>query len=240
MLTSGGRAIFAGESALRARIGAEPKIPDRRSRKRVKAGAGSHLRQRSLAGLLAVLATTLLASAGCTTAFHSKSSPAVPISALVPGEYELVVRAREGTRKWSSAAGRLWLLPAPADWSEAKRVGRTDVDFAKVGAPIFPSDGPDPRSDDPAAPGVVVLLSRGHEHHPPDTPVLVIGTASNTRASRAKTPEGLEIIQVSFDGAGIGLWVERVFADGFGGHWEEWGIFVDGRGDFRATRRSAR
>lgn len=95
-------------------------------------------------------------------------------------------------------------------------------------------DVPLPTSEDLEAPGVLVKSVNFEEGYPDGTPVLLISTSGNRNPVVGEGPDGLQLLNVSFDGAGIGLWVHRVTATGFIGRWSEWGIVRDGRGVFCA------
>ena len=56
---------------------------------------------------------------------------------------------------------------------------------------------PTPRSDDPAALGVVDFLSGESEQNAPDAPLPVIRAASNPWSIKSGHADGLEIIRVS-------------------------------------------
>lgn len=94
-----------------------------------------------------------------------------------------------------------------------------------------------PGSRDPIYPGVLVKVSElGEEGYPPLTPVLKIGTVSQTRNPVIASDEKGENIELATDGMGIGMWVTWADESGFGGVWQEYGIVYDGRGTFCATR----
>jgi hypothetical protein len=84
-----------------------------------------------------------------------------------------------------------------------------------------------PESRDPIFPGVLALVIDWHEARKGQI-VLVIGTLSNRR-----TTEGM------LDGAGIGLFIEKLDSDSFAGSWGPWGLLMGGSGHFCATRISS-
>jgi len=180
------------------------------------------------------LAAFALVAAGCASLCLEPGKPNATVGDLLPGEYRLLLTATEGSRGGRQVRGRLWLVRDEHHWSETKLYGHVQLDFAAVAAPMDFGEGPDPKSEDPRNPGVLVLVDSSEK-----IPVLAVGTVSNKNPVIGRTPDGSEeIIEGSADGAGIGLWVHRISNRGFVGRWAEWGIVVDGRGTFCATRVS--
>jgi hypothetical protein len=129
--------------------------------------------------------------------------------------------------------GRLYLRrTAEVHWGDTDLVGRVDLDFSAVGAPVDPGQGPDPMSEDPEEPGVLVE-DYSLDKYPEGTPALLIGTVSQ-KNPYGTSPEGYETIRLSTDGGGIGLFVHSITSAGFTGRWSEWGLVYDGRGVFCA------
>lgn len=189
-----------------------------------------------------ILCVALLGLVGwsCVATICPKPArPAANAAFLRPGQYDLLLRATEGTRAGVLARGTLWLRPTSSDNrdpSENPLYGWLKIDLRSVGAPVFAGEGPDPASTDPNAPGVLVHIVNWDNDYPPHTPVLTVGTTSNSNQVVRRESDGTEVVMISFDGSGIGLWVHEIQGDRFSGKWEEWGIVVDGRGVFCATR----
>ena len=186
-----------------------------------------------------VLVFVLVEAAACASVCTVPRSATASVGDLVPGEYRLLLTATDGSRLGRQARGKLWLHFAPNHWSETKLYGRVAIDLAAVGAPVVRGVGPDPNSDDPQAPGVLVDALRHDNHTPREVPVLTIGTDSNANPIKRR-PDGTEVITMTLDGPGVALWVYRASAEGFVGRWSEWGLVVDGSGVFCAVRASTK
>lgn len=156
---------------------------------------------------------------------------------ITPGEYVITFVATKGDRSGSAVGGRMWLRPtSPRDKSprtgesapaneDRKKVplyGAVDVNLSLVDAPMGAGDGiaPQPMSRDPIYPGVLVHVVDFY-NAPKGQIALTIGTLSNHRTDKAYT-----------DGAGIGLFVEKLDDDAFAGSWRPWGILIGGSGHF--------
>lgn len=188
-----------------------------------------------LQGALVILTAVVLSS--CTSLTCPRPArPAADAGDLRPGLYELALHATEGSRSGAVARGQLWLRRTTSqDRPEVPFYGWAKIDFTAVGAPVIPGDGPSPASTDPASPGVLVHVIDWKKQYPPGTPVLTVGTNSNYNPVVSGGPDGVEVIKMSTDGSGIGLWVHEAREGSFTGRWEEWGIVQDGRGFFCAT-----
>jgi hypothetical protein len=165
---------------------------------------------------------------------------AVDQAAVAPGTYQLVLVATKGNRKRARASGLLTLRQSPADerprptgelpvgweWDPKELIGRLDIDLTQVAAPMC-GDAPDPRSNDPVYPGVLVKTIDWGDRYPKKTPVMVVGTLANRR-------DGTQ----AFDGCGIGLFVTHADSSGIFGKWDRWGIVRNGSGYFCAYRAS--
>ena len=186
-----------------------------------------------------ILCVALLGLVGWSCVATTCPEPSRPKAnvSLQPGQYDLVLRATEGSRAGVLVRGTLWLRQTDSvnrDPLENPLYGWLRIDLSAVGAPVLAGEGPDPASTDPNAPGVLVHLV-DWDNYPPHTPILSVGTDSNS-IRRHHKDDGTEVIVVSTDGAGIGLWVHEAQGDRLFGRWREWGIVADGRGVFCATR----
>lgn len=181
---------------------------------------------------LLVLAST----AGCSSVCPRAPRPVANVSDLSEGRYSLTLVATRGSKRGSSVRGQLTLsrLPHP-HWGGSDLYGFTDLDFSAVGAPVLGGeDIPPPGSEDPDAPGVLVQAVDFERQYPPGTPVLLIGTVGNLNPVAGRAPNEGEVVVLTTDGSGIGLWVHEVSENGFVGRWSEWGIVRDGGGRFCA------
>lgn len=135
-------------------------------------------------------------------------------------EYRLVMVRGDATSRPAWVAGRLSLEPRPADlrrvreWT-APLQGTTDIDMARVGA--YQAGALD--SDDPRAPGVLVLRLDGAE----PTLLLRLGAAAN------RTDE------TAFDAAFTVLTVRAIDDGGFSGSWRSGSYGDELRGYFCAV-----
>jgi len=163
---------------------------------------------------------------------------------LAPGDYQLSMVATHGSRRSSTAQGRLTLRPTsnsdrsprtgqsvegPPDIRSAPLYGWTDVDLKEVAAPICPEGSAPPASSrDPVFTGVLVLKLEPEvklESRVPyrqEAPILVTGTGTNIRDGKPR-----------LDGCGIGLFVQHRGLRCLRGEWTAWGLEADGRGTFR-------
>ena len=148
------------------------------------------------------------------------ASDALPSGA---SEYRLVLVRGDADGRPAWASGRLSLEPrAPEyrqvrDWT-APLQGTTDVDVARVGA----HDTGALDSEDPQAPGVLVLQSAGT-----DPMILLRLGASANRTD-----------QTAFDGAFTVLTVRMVDDDGFAGSWRSGSFGNEVQGYFCASAAS--
>lgn len=170
-----------------------------------------------------------LRAAPCTSSANTRPLPRR--MALRAGVYQITLAATRGPRSGEQAVGTLWLVrtsgsdssprfhtrPTRYDSLETPLYGALDLDFAKIGATVFPTDTmvPRPSSRDPVRPGVLVMMQNWQHPQLPHVPMLLVGSFTNIRDE----PDGL----VSFDGPGIVLVVRRVMGVAFTGTWEEAG-----------------
>jgi len=174
------------------------------------------------AGTAAVLGQSLVCA-------PSDDSLRTPDSArLTPGVYTLVVVATNGPLARSRARGTLTLRATSPD-DRSPRTGKGPArnerrggmplwgwfngDLRAVGAPLpDPTDStvPQPDSDDPIYPGVLVLVQNWHEPSPLHQNMLWISTGENFRAERD---------WAMADGPGVVLNVRVLNTDGFAGTW---------------------
>ncbi len=195
------------------------------------------------------VAACLLVLACRATVCPAPGGPPAVAPHLSPGTYQLTLHADSGSRTGATAIGVLQLVASTPDdqspitgqkpWLEWEAwhplYGWLEMDLASVGAPVFAEDWKvPPTSRDPITPGVLVDVDVRSEGYPVGTPVLLVGTAGQTRNPATKLPDGSEVVTVAYDGAGIGLWVHRANSAGFAGVWREWGIVANGRGTFCA------
>lgn len=186
-----------------------------------------------LAGIVLILSVDEPGRPGGRTAADHASS-----ESFTPGKYRLILIAGRGSRVGARASGTLTLLPAsgadrsptepnePASTDTAgyPMYGATDLDFTRVGAPLM-SDGffPAPRSLDPLRPGVLVRVDAARGRVDSPSIELLIGTRDNLRDNRGF---------VMTDGAGIVLSVRRIVRERVFGEWRNYGMVVDGSGEF--------
>lgn len=177
-----------------------------------------------------------LSCIACSLVCPRVPEAAATVRDLAPGTYELTMAARSGSRRGFQVSGRLTLIQLDQPhWGGSLFYGFTDIDLDVVGAPVLPdSEVPLPTSKDPDAPGVLVESVSFEEGYPDGTPVLLISTSGNRNPVVGEGPDGAQLLNVGFDGAGIGLWVHRITTTGFVGRWSEWGIVRDARGVFCA------
>jgi hypothetical protein len=171
--------------------------------------------------------------------------------ALQPGAYALSMTASEGSRKGGVVGGELVLVAAtlndkssrtgerakdPGGWARPQFYGWTTIDFRGVGAPVCADPpNPSPSSRDPVYPGVLVISVPYGPKGPfsgygPKSPIsgkdvvptLLIGTVTNLRTG-----------QNISDGCGIAMYVLAWDGQCHAGKWSEWGLRVNGRGEFR-------
>jgi hypothetical protein len=194
--------------------------------------------------LPSVLALLAASPAPAQQAAHPSCEPAPPHrqradTVLASGDYTLTLVTTRGLKAGSQATGSLWLnrtspsdrspktgrRPAPSNQNGVPLYGAADLDFERVGAPVFRDDAlvPLPESRDPVRPGVVVLVQNWQSDTLPRGLVLVIGSLTNRRDD-----EGW------LDGPGIGLWVRSTRDHDFFGTWSEFGIIRGGEGHFCA------
>lgn len=181
------------------------------------------------------------APANCEPVTESRQS--FEGASITAGEYNITFVAVKGRKSGSTASGRMWLQPtSPTDKSPrtgqspapneniqgVPLYGWTDVNLSAVAAPMgSASEIINPESRDPIFPGVLVLVIDWDEARKGQI-ALVIGTLSNRR-----TTEGM------LDGAGIGLFIEKLDSDAFAGSWGPWGLLMGGSGHFCARRISS-
>ena len=187
-----------------------------------------------------LLATSAAAQGTASTACSgTPASTQRPATTLSVGNYELTLVTTSGLKAGSAATGSLWLArtslsdSSPVTGRRPARSGRrgvpyygaVELDFERLGAPVFRNDTlvPPPESRDPVRPGVVVLVQNWQTDTLPRTLVLVIGSLTNRRDE-----EGWA------DGPGIGLWVRATKDRDFSGTWSEFGIIRGGQGHFCA------
>jgi hypothetical protein len=177
--------------------------------------------------LALVLAAACLVSS-CTSS-RRLSREELPL----PGKYSIVMEAIEGSRKGGSTSGVLYLRRATrqdrspttgelvADLGSVPELwGYATIHLGDVGAPVCEDSVP-PSSSDPTRPGVVLLgPTAGREY-----PVLLVSTSQNYRDGIMRT-----------DGCGIGLALESWSRSSASGSWREWGIALNGRGNFKIER----
>jgi hypothetical protein len=185
--------------------------------------------------LISLLALAACAARADTCEQVRSVAASFDIALLKPGTYRLVLVATSGREQGASAEGELNLRPTSSsdrsprtgqlaqdrNLAEAPLYGWSDLDFVAVGASARKASA---SSRDPVFPGVLVRLISWQEGYPPNTPVLLVSTASNRRDEVLMT-----------DGAGIGLWVRRLSDGSFAGEWSRWGIAISGSGYFCAT-----
>lgn len=144
------------------------------------------------------------------------------------GEYTIEVVAMSGEAAGSSAEGRLWLRPNPPDLRSIRSAGggeRTDAAAPLYGWTDLPLESVgavrigDPESDDPQAPGVLVVTYG-------NSITLRLGSEANRR----------DVLR--FDGGFTALRVRRAGAESFAGSWASGVQGTDAEGYFCA-RRSA-
>lgn len=178
----------------------------------------------------------LAASAGCSSVCPHPPEPVANVSELTEGRYSLTLVATRGLKRGRSARGHLTLSRLPRQhWGGSDLYGFTKLDFGAVGAPILGDAGvPAPSSKDPNAPGVLVEAVDFAREYPSGTPVLLVGTVGNLNPVRGRAPDEGEVVYLTTDGSGIGLWVHAVSDNGFVGRWSEWGVVRDGSGRFCA------
>jgi hypothetical protein len=178
----------------------------------------------------------LLAGCSGANAGQSDPQPCAPVEAAsasvtadnLAGEYKLRFVATSGSKRGTTAAGKLTLMPQDSaywrlDLPGSSRdstlslplYGTASMDFASVGA-VIPGD---PGSSNPANPGVLVMEYPGRV-------MLRLGSEANRRDVRR------------FDGAFTALQVQQVSDKGFAGTWRS-GLGVDeSSGHFCADRAS--
>ena len=158
---------------------------------------------------------------------------AAPI--MNPGSFRLTLVATSGRKIGGIAEGVLDLRPtsssdrSPQTGEPAKDRNIADVplygwvaaDWRLIDAPVGDEQA---RSRDPVYPGVLAVFASWKEGYTPNTPVLLISTASNRRNG-----------EILLDGGGIGLRVRHLSEAGFAGEWSGWGIAISGGGYFCAT-----
>jgi len=161
---------------------------------------------------------------------------------LVPGQYHFMLVAGRGSEVGARSAGILTLYPtsaadrspvrpnerARADTLEYPMYGATDLNFARVGAPLDYQglSAPPPASLDPLHPGVLVHCEYDSSRTSPPGITLLIGTVDNERVART----GVYFVRV--DGAGIELTVRRIVGGRVFGVWRAHGMVVNGSGEF--------
>jgi hypothetical protein len=181
------------------------------------------------------VSSVLIACSASRVPNRHRSTVATPVGlpSLRSGEYRLTLVAASGSHKRAVADGALNLVPASAtdrspatgrlaqDFNDTPQFyGWTDLDFARVGAPICTDDtSPAPGSRDPLRPGVLVTAKTARAY----PPAILIGTLSNLREGALYT-----------DGCGIALFLEASDGHCYTGSWGAWGIAIDGAGTFRA------
>jgi hypothetical protein len=179
----------------------------------------------------------VLLLAGCSgaNAGQSDPQPCAPVEAAAPGvtadsldgEFNLQLVATSGSKRGTTAAGQLTLMPQDSGYRRMDPgssrdtslslplYGTASMDFASVGA-VIPGD---PGSSNPANPGVLVL-----EH--PGRVMLRLGSEANRRDVRR------------FDGAYTALQVQQVTDKGFAGTWRSGLGAEESGGHFCADRVS--
>lgn len=136
-------------------------------------------------------------------------------------------------RPINEATGRLFLRPTSPDdrspvtgegprpvpeWRKTPPLyGFTDLDFGRVDGPLCEGETP-PSSRDPIYPGVLLDFDPAE---PDRGPTLYMG--NNTRGPRNR----------SFDGCGIGLYIQTWDGSCYRGHWDGSSIVAQGNGPFR-------
>jgi hypothetical protein len=177
----------------------------------------------------------LLAGCGGANAGQSDPQACTPVAATtdstveatrMAGEFVVRLVASSGAKRGATAEGRLQLTPQDSahrrlelpDGSSSSTYtlplyGTAEIDFATVGA-VAPGD---PRSSDPASPGVLVIEG-------PGSVLLRVGSEANRRDVRR------------FDGAFTVLRVQEVTDAGFAGTWESGVDMERSGGHFCASR----
>jgi len=149
------------------------------------------------------------------------------------GEYRIRLVATDGRRSGASADGSVRLRPAEDSLRRPAPVlgirdsftvlplrGAAKLDAASLGATI-PGDA---ASDDPMAPGVLVIERRPRQAHEPVSILLRLGADANRREA------------VRFDGGFLALTVRRMDRAGFAGTWASGAGGTDAAGYFCAER----
>jgi hypothetical protein len=176
----------------------------------------------------------LLAGCSGANAGQSDPQPCAPVEAAAAavtaeglgGEYNLSLVATSGPKRGTTAAGTLALMAQDSAYRSLESEGRApdttftlpwygtaDVDLSSVGA-VAPGD---PKSTDPASPGVLVMEGPGRV-------MLRLGSEANRRGVRR------------FDGAFTALQVQQVTDKGFAGTWQSGGADEPSSGHFCADR----
>lgn len=177
--------------------------------------------------------------AGCGGANSGQSDPqaCAPVAATedstmdasrLGGEFTVRLVASSGGKRGATTEGRLQLMPQDSafrhlempDGSNSSTYtlplyGTAEVDFGAVGA-VAPGD---PKSEDPASPGVLVIERPGGV-------MLRVGSEANRRGVRR------------FDGAFTVLQVRQVTGEGFAGTWQS-GVGTDQSGGHFCAHRPA-
>jgi len=147
------------------------------------------------------------------------------------GEHTLVLVARTGPAAGARVQGELNLRPQESELQQPldidgrpmrgtvhPLVGTATLPFREVGATV-PGD---PASEDPEAPGVLVLMSTEGPAEATASILLRIGSEANVRG------------RFAYDGAYTVLRVRKVEADAFFGGWESGGANGEASGYFCA------
>ena len=159
-------------------------------------------------------------------------APGASAEALV-GEYRLRLVATSGSRPGASTDGRVRLRPADDSLRSPAPVlgirdsltvlplrGAAELEAEAIGATV-PGD---PGSDDPRAPGVLVIEQHSGRPGEPASIILRVGSDANRRDA------------VRFDGGFLALTVRGIDSAGFGGTWASGGGGRAAKGYFCAER----
>lgn len=178
----------------------------------------------------------LLAGCGGANAGQSDPQACTPVAATgastmdasrLAGEFVVRLVASSGAKRGATTEGRLQLMPHDSAYRRLELpdgsasstytlplYGTTAVDFAAVGA-VVPGD---PKSADPASPGVLVIERPGQV-------MLRVGSEANRRGVRR------------FDGAFTVLRVQQITDQGFTGTWQS-GVNLDQSGGHFCANRA--